>query len=182
MRRFWKQRNELDQLERELRHARPRPRPDFLETLATQMRGERPTGSHRPALRFRLAAAAVLTGTLGVAGAASGGLAYANAASSHTLKAVAHVFTSSNTSGSRGQAANRDAAAPSVDTSVSAAAESVVQRSSKQANAAQHQYVEFVFVCLRVPPKHPSTFITLRVPRVAADALIARGLATPGPC
>jgi hypothetical protein len=49
-------------------------------------------------------------------------------------------------------------------------------------NAALQQYVEFEFICLRVPRRNPFIFITLRLPKIAADRLVARGLATVGPC
>lgn len=196
MRRFWKQRSEFHQLEGELRRERPRPRSDYLDTLAAQLQRERATDSHRPALRYRVAAAVVITGALGVVAAASGGLQYANTASTHTVKAVAHVFSSASTSESLARASHdTGASAPNSRGSVnqatnthrSAAGSSTHVTSSRTVplrsdNAARSQYVEFVFVCLRVPPRDPTVFITLRLPKIAADNLIARGIATLGPC
>jgi hypothetical protein len=148
-----------------------------------------------------------MTGALGVAAAASGGLQYANAASTHSVKAVAHVFSSATSGEAHGQGnrhatdnrgqAKRDvtdnteaASASAAESAPAVAASSSAKAGSPQANgnrfrsdaAARRQYVEFVFICLRVPPKHPFVFITLRLPRHAAEKFIARGVATPGPC
>jgi hypothetical protein len=205
--RFWKQRNEFKQLEGELRHARPRPSSEYLESLATQLNADRPARSRRPAMRYRVVVAVALTSTLGVVGAASGGLNYAHAASSHSLTAVAHVFTAPHQSPAAPTAA--PAAAPVAPDASASASDSVAAaiatansvqsanrgsdqgssrddhnngRRGRDDNAFRHQYIEFVFVCLRVPPRHPFVFITLRVPSIAADRLIALGLATPGAC
>ncbi len=199
MQRFWKQRSEFDQLEGELRRRRPRPRPEYVETVAAQLQQDKITAPHRPALRYRVAVAAAVTGLLGVAAAASGGLNYANTASTHTVKTVAHVFSSASTSESRAQASHDATASASNSRTSGSEARNDHQsggqgsdrgdssrgddsRSHEHENASHHQYVEFVFVCLRVPPRHPFIFVTLRLPKVAADNLVARGLATPGPC
>jgi hypothetical protein len=174
MRRFWKQRNEFEQVERELRRARPRPRPEYLDTLAAQVRADRPTSSRRPALRYRVGIAVALTSLLAAAAGAFGGLGYASTASSHTVHAVAQVFS---TDRSQGHDSVSQAASHS-DRSDSRSED----RSSERENAAGRQYIVFEFVCLHVPPKNPFIFITLRLPKPAADALVARGLATPGPC
>jgi hypothetical protein len=214
MRGIWKQRNEFDQLERELRSERPSPRPEYLANLATQLRAERGASSHRPAMRYRVVVAVAMTSLLGVVGAASGGLKYANAASSHTVNAVTHVFSATNMRATAGTPGNNSAAAtapavasnsaPASDAAAATAeANAIVAQSSnnqgsdrgsngdsrsrdngrgRDDNAFRHQYIEFVFICLRVPPRHPFIFITLRLPKLAADALVARGLATAGAC
>lgn len=205
MGRFWKQRNEFKQLEGELRHGRPRPSSEYLETLATQLNADRPARSRRPAMRYRVVVAVALTSTLGVVGAASGGLNYAHAASSHSLTAVAHVFSAPHQSpastpaptvvpvapDASASASDSVAAAIATANSIQADNQGSDQSSSRGNNngrrgrddsAFRHQYIEFVFVCLRVPPRHPFVFITLRLPSIAANRLIALGLATPGAC
>jgi hypothetical protein len=213
MRGIWRQRNEFDQLERELRSERPSPRPEYLANLATQLRAERSASSHRPAMRYRVVVAVAMTSLLGVVGAASGGLKYANAASTHTVKAVSHVFVSNShqfdNRGGPGQVGN----GPGNSNNGPGNSNNGPGNSNNgpgngnngqgngnnghgngngnngdnhgrgdDDNAARHQYVAFVFVCLRVPPRHPFIFITLRLPKLAADALVARGLATAGAC
>ncbi len=73
MRRFFKRPRSFD-LESELRAGRPRPRPDFVSSLATEVRGER-RQSRRSS--YRIALAAGLSVLLLVAMAALGGLGYA---------------------------------------------------------------------------------------------------------
>jgi hypothetical protein len=197
MRRFWKQNTEFSELERQLRRERPRPRSAYLDTLATELRREQVQRSPRHSLRYRVATAGALTVLLGIAAAASGGLSYAATASSHTVNAVAHIFDSQSV------AQVHNGAAPSKgDVQASAGDDGNGQQASNQdqssdqsvqsddsaagnghgSNAAHHQYNPLVFVCLRIPRKHPRFFVTILVPKNVADRWIARGRATPGPC
>ena len=73
MRGFFKRPRSFD-LEGELRAGRPRPRPDFISSLATEVRGER-RQSRRSS--YRIAFAAGLSALILVAMAALGGLGYA---------------------------------------------------------------------------------------------------------
>jgi hypothetical protein len=181
MRRFWKQRNDFDQLEQELRRSRPQPRSDYVDALATQLRSERAAPPRRPALRYRVGIAVALTSLLAAAAGAFGGLGYASNASSHTVRAVAHVFNVD-------RSQNRDAArqnaidARSGRSNQNEQGNDNAQGNQNQGNAAGRQYIVFEFVCLRVPPHNPFIFITLHLPKPAADALVARGVATMGPC
>lgn len=71
--RIWKRRSQLD-LEKELRAARPEPRPEFLAALATRVAGEaRP----RRTSVYRVAFAGGLTVVMLIALAAVGGVSYA---------------------------------------------------------------------------------------------------------
>jgi hypothetical protein len=70
---FFKRARSFD-LEGELRADRPRPRPDFLSSLATEIRGER---RQSRSSSFRIAFAAGLSALILVAMAALGGLGYA---------------------------------------------------------------------------------------------------------
>jgi hypothetical protein len=194
MRRFWKQNTEFSELERELRRERPRPRRSYLDALATELRSERGNPSPRRSLRYRVAAAGVLTVLLGIAAAASGGLSYATTASSHTAKAVAHIFDSQ--SGAQvhngatpwkgnAQSPTGDHASDQQSDNEDQVSDQGVQGENSGSggdNAAGHQYRELVFACLHVPKNHPRIFITLRVPKFVADRWIAEGRATPGPC
>ena len=83
----FKNRRQLD-LERELRASRARPRADFVEALADEVRS-------RPAERSRLGRvglAFALSGLIVVALASFGGIGYASSAASHAVKkpAVKH--------------------------------------------------------------------------------------------
>lgn len=82
MSRFWKERSGLD-LERALRNARPEPRPRFVESLVTEIRGRRRSRSS-----FRLAFAGGLTVMLVAALAAVGGIGTAAAAPANAVQAV----------------------------------------------------------------------------------------------
>ncbi len=90
MRTFWKR--ESGDLERELRAARPEPRPEFLAALADHVRDEmRP----RHAGAFRLAFAGGLTVVMLVALAAVGGVSYAADAAAGAARTLEKVFTPS---------------------------------------------------------------------------------------
>jgi hypothetical protein len=85
--RLWKERKGFD-LERELRSARPEPRPHFVESLVTEMRGRAHSwGSPR------LALAGGLTVVLFTALAAVGGIGYAAAAPAKAVQAVVTVVS-----------------------------------------------------------------------------------------
>ena len=78
---FFKNRRELD-LESELRASRSRPRADFVEALANEVRS-------RPPARSRLGRAGLafaLSGLIVVALASFGGIGYASSAASHAVK------------------------------------------------------------------------------------------------
>jgi hypothetical protein len=202
MHRFWKQRTEFSELEQELRRERPRPRSAFVDALATELRGERVSTSPRRSLRYRLAAVGALTVLLGVAAAATGGLGYAATASSHAVSSVTHIFDSESTARTHNGAAPAKAGVQGSAGAASSASRAGGDGNGQQGdqggdqsvqvadqsngnggdNAARHQYHEFVFVCLRIPRKHPRFFVTIRVPKDVADRWIARGRATPGPC
>jgi hypothetical protein len=204
MRRFWKQNKEFSELERQLRRERPRPRSAYLDTLASELRREQVQRSPRHSLRYRVATAGALTVLLGIAAAASGGLSYAATASSHTVNAVAHIFDSQSvaqvhngaapskgdvqaSAGDDGSGQQADDQDPSADNQDQSSDQSVQGDESAAGHgggdqAAHHQYNPLVFVCLRIPRKHPRFFVTVLVPKSVADRWIARGRATPGPC
>lgn len=206
MRLFGKRNDELGGLEHELRRRRPQPRSEFLEQHVSRIQASEP---RRFALRSRVSVAVATTALLCVAAGATGGLSYASAATSHTMHAFVHVFGSPNSerrsapvqftqnatasqsataTGANFKGQTHSAVAHALHESDAGAfmgqTQSAVSHALNQNgnSAAQQQYTVFVFVCLAVPPQHPFVFITLRIPGVAADRLIERGLATPGPC
>jgi hypothetical protein len=92
VRKFWKRRGNLD-LERDLRAARPEPRPEFLRTLADRV-GER----RRPYRGVRMALAASVAAILLVAVASVGGIGRAASAGHGFVKvatSIAFVHTPS---------------------------------------------------------------------------------------
>jgi hypothetical protein len=196
MRGFGRRNDPLDELGRELRRRRSQPRSEFLERQVTRIEGSRPTERHGITMRSRLVLAVSTTALLCVAAGASGGLGYARSATSHTVHAVAHVFTEESTTQSQQSSASRQDAQQGRDTSHGRSNDGDEGDDNRSNGSGEHghdhgdhghnpsddQYGKFVFVCLRVPPKHPFVFITLRLPRQAAEHLIAKGLATPGPC
>jgi len=205
MRGFGKRNDPLDELGRELRRRRPAPREEFLASQIERIGSSRPEERRGITMRSRLVLAVVTTGLLCVAAGATGGLGYARTATSHTVRAVAHVFTAENTRSQhvtaaaaqsqqqdgqqqqQSQDANRGRSDDGDQGDDNASNGNFgngfgFDRHHGRHNPADHQYGKFVFVCLRVPPKHPVVFITLRLPREAAERLIARGVATPGPC
>jgi hypothetical protein len=86
--RLWKERKAFD-LERELRGARPEPRPHFVESLVTEMRGRARSRSS-----LRLAFAGGLSVMLFTALAAVGGIGYAAAAPAKAVSAVVSAVSS----------------------------------------------------------------------------------------
>ena len=182
---FRKHRSGFEPLERRLRSSRPEPGPEFLRSIAAKIEREAPEPAKAPAFRYRAVVAAAMTGVLLVVAAVMGGLSYASTASTHTAAAISHAFTSGDphpghpggkddrdgnndngTHGTNDQGWNDQHGYPGYG----------------KDNPAHRQYIEFEFVCLRVPPRHPIIHITLRLPKVAADHLVANGLATKGPC
>ena len=85
MKRFWKH---GDQLERELRAQRPRPRTDFLHALESRIVGE---GHGRTAGRVRIGLAVALAVGMISALGAFGGLGYAATGVTHAVQAATHV-------------------------------------------------------------------------------------------
>lgn len=82
--RLWRKRDELLELERELRARRPEPRHEFARALEQRVHRSR---YRRPAPAFRLGLAAAVTAAMVVALAAVGGLSYAASG----VTQVAHV-------------------------------------------------------------------------------------------
>jgi hypothetical protein len=78
---YFKNRRQLD-LESELRASRARPRADFVEALANEVRS-RPTERSRMG---RVGLALALSGLIVVALASFGGIGYASSAASHAVK------------------------------------------------------------------------------------------------
>jgi hypothetical protein len=84
--RLWRKRDELFELERELRARRPEPRHEFARALEHRVHQSR---YRSPAPAFRLGLAAAVTAAMLVALAAVGGLSYA----ASTVTQVAQVAT-----------------------------------------------------------------------------------------
>jgi hypothetical protein len=78
---YFKNRRELD-LEGELRASRSRPRADFAEALANEVRSRPPERSRLGRTGLALA----LSGLIVVALASFGGIGYASSAASHAVK------------------------------------------------------------------------------------------------
>jgi hypothetical protein len=92
MRRFGKRNDELGRLEDELQRRRPRARAEFLEENVSRINASTPSEPRGFTLRSRLIVAVVATGLLCVAAGATGGLDFASAASSHTVRAFTHAL------------------------------------------------------------------------------------------
>lgn len=91
MTRFRRWRRRPSHLEKELRAARPEPRPEFLAAVAEQVRGERRPLRSRP----RLAVAGVLTAAMLAAVGAFGGFGYAASAARQAAEAVGAILVGS---------------------------------------------------------------------------------------
>lgn len=201
---FRKQRSELEALESELRRSRPEPSDDLVRSVASRLQRQAPRSAATPGLRYRGAVAVALTASLLVVAAIAGGVSYASSATTHAFDAISHVFVANHATGN-------DASSSLVGNGVAsgASAGSVLKLNGKHDttfgtddttgkgdegdndndndnggndNPSHHQYLQFEFVCLAVPPSHPVVHITLYLPTVAAENLIAHGLATAGRC
>ncbi|HEY0416382.1 MAG TPA: hypothetical protein VGC78_08345 [Gaiellaceae bacterium] len=71
----------------DLRHARPTPRQEFADDLATRIERQIPS---RITLKLRAGVAVALTAALAVVAASFGGVGYAAYGASHAVKAVVH--------------------------------------------------------------------------------------------
>jgi len=166
---FRTKRHGLEPLEQRLRNERPEPSTELFYRVTAEIRRHDAPEPARTPIRARAAFAVALTAALLVVAAAAGGMSYAASGARHTASAISHVFvpTSSHDIKSGG------------DDSVS----DLFKRDHDDGgNPAHHQYFEFVLVCLAVPPQHPFVHITLNLPQIAANKLIAQGLATLGAC
>ena len=176
---IWRRRSQFGWLEDEYRAARRhQARPAFVEDLTAQIQSKS-QGSRRPAngaFRYRAALAVALTVALVATAAAVGGLSYASSTGSHAASAISRVFTVAPTHDTATKNAPGLTNTPLVDSRLSPAGD------DDRDSPAAVQYVEFVYVCLAVPPGNPVVHITLHVPKVAADNLVAHHLATYGAC
>ena len=193
---FRNKRNGLESLEERLRDERPEPSTElFYRVTAVIRRHDAPEPARTP-IRARAAFAVALTAALLVVAAALGGMSYASSGARHTASAISHVFvpTSShnlqsydnksnvgNDNKSNGGNDNNNGGYDNEDGGLNLG-DLFDKGHDDGGNPAHKQYIEFELICLAVPPKHPFIHITLNLPKVAADRLIAEGVATLGPC
>jgi hypothetical protein len=81
-------RNPESQIEKDLRHARPRPGDEFARALVSRLERQAPP---RIAARLRVGVAVALTVALAAFAASIGGVSYAASNASHAVQAVTHV-------------------------------------------------------------------------------------------
>lgn len=157
----------LESLEQRLRDDRPEPSTELFYRVTAEIRRHDAPEPVRTPLRARAALAVAMTAALLVAAAAFGGMSYAASGARHTASAISHVFvpTSSHNLKSNGDERIGD-----------------LFNKGDDHGAAHWVYFQFVLVCLAVPPQNPFIHITLNVPQIAADSLIAQRLATLGAC
>ena len=162
MRRPWKQRNEVSELESDLRAARPQPRPELVSQVVQRVEAVEPSFVRS---RTRLVLASVLTGAALVAFALVGGFNYTAMAASAVAHATGISKAPSNKAGNgNGSQNNANSAGGNGKSSSSA------------------QYQERITICHR-PPGNPSNGQTLRLPPSAARAHLAHHPDdTVGPC
>jgi len=174
---IWKRRSQFGWLEDEYRAARRhQARPAFVESLTAQIQSQATRRPASGAFRYRAALAFALTVTLVATAAAVGGLSYASSTGNHAASAISRVFTVAPTHSTSTKNAPGLSNTPLLDSRLDPAGD------DDRDSPASVQYVEFVYVCLAVPPGNPVVHITLHVPKVAADNLVANHLATYGAC
>jgi hypothetical protein len=175
---IWKRRSEFEWLEDEYKAARRhQARPAFVESLTAQIQSQATRRSAKGAFRYRAVLAVALTVALVAAAAAVGGLSYASSTGNHAASAISRVFSVAPTHDTATKNAPGLPSTPLFDSRLNPAGDD-------RDSPASFQYIEFVYVCLAVPPPphHAVVHITLHIPKVAADNLVAHHLATYGAC
>jgi hypothetical protein len=168
---FRKTHHGLESLEQRLRDDRPEPSTELFYRVTAEIRRHDAPEPVRTPIRARAAFAVALTAALLVVAAAAGGMSYAASGARHTASAISHVFVPTSSHNLQGD--NK----PNGDERIGD-----LFNKGDDHGAAHWVYPQFVLVCLAVPPQNPFIHITLNVPQIAADSLMAQRLAVLGAC